>query len=118
MSTPADDRAPAFQAAVSYLEDIGFQVKDQDWHLADGNLDIVAADQGTLVACVLKAAAGQRYGTALDAVSGAAAARLRHLAACWLAAHRQEPAPVRIDVLGVIRDGAGGFTIEHVRGVG
>ena len=43
--------------------------------------------------------------------------RLRRLAAQWLSAHGVRFDQIRIDVLGLLRDGSGGFTVEHVRGV-
>jgi len=54
----------------------------------------------------------------LDAVGHAKRRRLRRLAALWLSAHGIRFDQIRIDVLGLLRDGAGGFTVEHVRGVG
>jgi putative endonuclease len=117
MSTPANNRAPALAAAISYLEGIGFQVRDHDWSQAGGSLDIVAADRGTLVICVLKVA-GRRYGRQLETVGQASRRRLRRLAALWLSAHGTRFDQVRIDVVGVLRDGTGGFTIEHARAVG
>ena len=66
----------------------------------------------------MKTRSGTRYGTPLDAVGPAKRRRLRKLAALWLSAHGIRFDQVRIDVLGLLRDGGGGFTIEHVRGVG
>ena len=44
--------------------------------------------------------------------------RLRRLAALWLSAHGIRFDQIRIDVVGLLCDGAGGYTVEHVRGVG
>ena len=85
---------------------------------ADGEIDIVAVERHTLVVCEVKTRSGTRFGTPLDAVGRAKRTRLRRLAAQWLAAHGIRFDQIRIDVLGLLRDGADGFTIEHVRGVG
>jgi putative endonuclease len=106
------------QAAVSYLEDRGFRILDRNWRCAGGEIDIVAAERHTFVVCEVKTRSGTRYGTPLDAVGQAKRRRLRRLAALWLSAHGTRFDQIRIDVLGLLRDGAGGFTIEHVRGVG
>lgn len=106
------------QAAVSYLEGCGFRILDRNWRCADGEIDIVAADRRTFVVCEVKTRSGTRFGTPLDAVGQAKRRRLRRLAAQWLAAHGIRFDHIRIDVVGLLRDGAGGFTIEHVRGVG
>jgi putative endonuclease len=106
------------QAAVSYLEGHGFRILDRNWRCADGEIDIVAVERHTFVACEVKTRSGTRYGTPLDAVGRAKRRRLRRLAALWLSAHGVRFDQIRIDVLGLLRDEAGGFTIEHVRGVG
>jgi putative endonuclease len=106
------------QAAAGYLEGCGFRILDRNWRCADGEIDIVAVDRHTFVVCEVKTRTGTRYGTPLDAVGRAKRMRLRKLAALWLAAHGIRFDQIRIDVVGLLRDGADGFTIEHVRGVG
>jgi putative endonuclease len=106
------------QAAVSYLEGRGFRILDRNWRCADGEIDIVAVERHTFVVCEVKTRSGIRYGTPLDAVDRAKRRRLRRLAALWLSAHGVRFDQIRIDVLGLLRDEVGGFTIEHVRGVG
>jgi putative endonuclease len=105
------------QAAVKYLEGCGFRILDRNWRCADGEIDIVAVERHTFVVCEVKTRSGTRYGTPLDAVGRAKRARLRRLAAQWLSAHGVRFDQIRIDVLGLLRDGSDGFTVEHVRGV-
>ena len=106
------------QAAVSYLESLGFRILDRNWRCAAGELDIVAVERHVFVVCEVKTRSGVGYGTPLDAVGHAKRRRLRRLAAQWLSAHGVRFDQIRIDVLGLLRDGSGEFTIEHVRGVG
>jgi putative endonuclease len=106
------------QAAVDYLERAGFRVLDRNWRCAQGELDIVAVERHVFVACEVKTRSGTRYGTPLEAVGRAKRARLRRLAVSWLNAHGVRFDQVRIDVLGLVYEGTGGFTIEHIRGVG
>jgi len=106
------------QAAVNYLESCGFRILDRNWRCADGEIDIVAVDRHTFVVCEVKTRSGTRYGTPLEAVSRAKRSRLRKLAARWLTAHGVRFDQIRIDVVGLLYEGTGGFTIEHLRGVG
>jgi len=106
------------QAAVNYLESRGFRILDRNWRCADGEIDIVAVDRHTFVVCEVKTRTGTRYGTPLEAVSRAKRSRLRKLAARWLTAHGVRFDQIRIDVVGLLYEGTGGFTIEHLRGVG
>jgi len=117
MATSAPDRAAALQEATAYLQGVGFQVRDRDWHQPDGDLDIVAVDRATFVVCVLKVCSGTRYGAPLESLSRASRSRLRSLAVRWLSAHGTRFDQIRVDVIGVIWEGPGGFTIEHIRGV-
>jgi putative endonuclease len=106
------------EAAVHYLEDCGFRILDRNWRCADGEIDIVAVERHWLVVCEVKTRSGTRYGTPLEAVGRAKVRRLRRLAASWLNAHGVRFEQIRIDVVGLLYEGTGGFTIEHIRGVG
>jgi putative endonuclease len=106
------------QAAVTYLEGCGFRILDRNWRCADGEIDIVAVERHTFVVCEVKTRSGTRYGTPLEAVGRVKRARLRRLAVRWLTAHGIRFDQIRIDVVGLLPEGSGGFTIEHVRGVG
>jgi len=106
------------QAAAEYLESCGLRILDRNWRCAAGEIDIVAVDRQALVVVEVKARTGMRYGGPLEAVSRAKRARLRRLAVQWLNAHGVRFDQVRIDVVGLIYDGTGGFSVEHIRGVG
>ena len=106
------------QAAAEYLTSHGLRILDRNWRSADGEIDIVAAERQVLVVCEVKSRTSVRYGSPLEAVGRAKRARLRRLAVQWLNAHGVRFDQVRLDVVGLVYDGTGGFTIEHVRGVG
>jgi putative endonuclease len=106
------------QAAVDYLESCGFRILDRNWRCAEGEIDIVAVERHTFVVCEVKTRSGTRYGTPLEAVGRAKRNRLRRLAVRWLTAHGVRFDQIRIDVIGLLYEGTGGFTIQHIRGVG
>ena len=106
------------QAAADYLTSRGFRILDRNWRSADGEIDIVAVERHVLVVCEVKSRTSTRYGSPLEAVSRAKRGRLRRLAVQWLNAHGVRFDQVRIDVVGLVYDGTGGFSVEHVPGVG
>jgi putative endonuclease len=106
------------QAAAEYLQGCGFRILDRNWRSADGEIDIVAVERQVLVICEVKSRTSVRHGSPLEAVSRAKRSRLRRLAVQWLNAHGVRFDQVRIDVVGLTYEGTGGFTIEHIRGVG
>lgn len=105
-------------AAARYLESAGLRILGRNWRCAEGELDIVAAQGRTLVVCEVKTRSGDRFGTPLEAITRQKRSRLRRLAVRWISSHGVLFDGIRIDAVGLIVDGAGGFTLEHVRGVG
>ena len=105
-------------AAADHLLAQGMVLLDRNWRCELGELDLVLRDGRTLVVCEVKTRSSTRFGSPLEAVTEQKAARLRRLAARWLADHQVRPDDVRIDLVGVLVTGTGPAAIDHVRGVG
>lgn len=118
-----DDRralgAHGEDAAVRFLQRAGLVVLERNWRCRAGEIDIVALDDkaSTLVIVEVKTRRSTAFGSPIEAVTVAKAARLRRLAAAWLAAHPIGVRDVRIDVVGILVDRSGYLSIEHVEGV-
>ena len=108
----------AGQQAASYLEGCGFRVLDRNWRSGSEILPFIAVERRTLVVIDLRVRAGTRHGTPLEAISADRKRTMRGLAGRWLAAHGMRFDQIRIDVVGLLQEGTGGFTIEHIRAVG
>jgi putative endonuclease len=93
-------------------------VLDRNWRCDLGELDLVLRDGGAVVFCEVKTRADARFGTPVEQVSHAKAARLRRLAARWLSEHDVRAEHVRIDLVGVLLDRAGDDRFTHLKGVG
>jgi putative endonuclease len=102
--------------AARHLAADGAKILDRNWRCRDGELDIIAQDGDILVFCEVKTRSGTRYGSAAEAIVGRKAARIRRLAARWLAEHPHAPSRVRFDVLLVARPPSGPMSVDHVRG--
>lgn len=103
--------------AARHLVDAGMVLLDRNWRCAVGEVDLVLRDGGTLVFVEVKTRSSTAYGTPLEGVTPVKAARLRRLAASWIAAHGLRVPDVRLDLVGVLHaDGA--VEVEHVRGIG
>lgn len=103
--------------AVRHLEEAGYEILDRNWRCPEGELDIVARWGAVLVVCEVKTRSGTGFGSPLEAVTATKAARLRRLAARWLAERRTHAEEVRFDVVGVLVPPRGGARVDHVRGV-
>lgn len=103
--------------AARHLAEQGIVVLERNWRCDGGEIDIVGRDGDVLVVCEVKTRRSDAYGDPLEAVTPLKAARLRRLAARWLAERGVHPAAVRIDVVGVRRPERGAALVDHVRGV-
>ena len=108
----------ASQEAAIYLAGCGFRVLDRNWRFGSEILPIIAVERHTLVVIDLRIRAGTRHGTPLEAISADRRQTLRRLAGRWLTANGARFDQIRIDAVGLLQDGTGGFTIEHIRAVG
>ena len=103
--------------AARYLTESGMHILDRNWRCDQGEIDIVAMDDACLVIIEVKTRRSLTFGAPVEAVTAVKAARLRRLAALWLADHRSQVdavADVRIDVVGVLRPTNGPARIEHL----
>jgi putative endonuclease len=93
------------RAASWYLEH-GYQVLDRNWRCRDGELDLVLRLERTVVFCEVKTRSRANFGQPAEAVGAAKQARIRRLAARWLAEHRAQmgtrPAVLRFDVAAIL----------------
>jgi putative endonuclease len=113
--------------AARHLVAAGLRLVARNWRCRDGEVDIIAREGDVLVMCEVKTRSDVGFGTPLDAVTPAKAARLRRLAVRWLADQRVAPVDgvdaeferyveVRFDVVSVLRPLTGPTVVEHVRG--
>jgi putative endonuclease len=87
--------------AATLLEAAGLRVLARNWRCREGEIDLVAAGPGLLVFCEVKTRRGSGFGSPAAAVTQAKQARLRRLAATYLATMPTPPCRVRFDVVAV-----------------
>jgi putative endonuclease len=104
--------------AARHLAEQGMVVLDRNWRCDLGEIDLVLRDGKVLVVCEVKTRSSTAFGSPLEGVTERKAARLRRLAARWLAAHGVRPDEVRLDLVGVLVRPGEPTRLEHVRGVG
>lgn len=103
--------------AARYLIDQGMVLLDRNWRCELGEIDLVLRDGRVLVVCEVKTRSSLAFGSPLEAVTEQKAARLRRLAARWLADHTIRPDEVRIDLVGLLVPRGGATELDHVQGV-
>jgi putative endonuclease len=103
--------------ASDFLLASGYAVVERNWRCPDGEIDIVALDGATVVVCEVKTRRSAAFGSPLEAITPAKAARLYRLAAAWRRAHDVRARPMRIDVVSVEVRADGVPRLEHVKDV-
>lgn len=101
-------------AATLYRRE-GFRVVERNFRCRSGEIDLVARSGNLLVFCEVKTRRTDRWGEPSEAVRWDKQARLRRLAAEWMAARRPGPVDVRFDVVSVIVS-ASGTKVTHIPG--
>jgi putative endonuclease len=79
------------EAAAQWYLAAGYRILDRNWRCARGEIDLVVADNNTLVFAEVKARTTTRFGSGFDAVDRRKQARVRQVAAHWLSDHQGDP---------------------------
>lgn len=88
--------------AAAWYEAAGYQVLARNWRCPDGEIDLVLAGRGSVVFCEVKSRSSAAFGLPAEAVTPAKQARLRRLAARWMAESGRRAREVRFDVASVL----------------
>jgi putative endonuclease len=100
--------------AAVHLERNGYCILERNARTREGEIDLVARHEGTVVFIEVKTRSGTNYGDPIEAVTPAKAGRIRRLAAAWLAERDVKRRTIRFDVIGILRRQDGTFEIDHL----
>ncbi len=85
----------------SHLELLGATVIERNWRIKEGEIDLVARLNGTLLFVEVKSRSSAKFGHPLEAIDNEKAHRLQRLALAWIATHDLWGADYRIDCAAV-----------------
>jgi putative endonuclease len=91
--------------AERYLKRRGYRILARNFRAAGAEIDLVAAEGGTLVFVEVKARRGLSTGTPQEAVDDRKQRRIRRAAEIYVARARAHDCPVRFDVVAIRMDG-------------
>jgi putative endonuclease len=104
--------------ALEHLERKGFELVERNYRTRWGELDLIVADERTLVFCEVKARrAGS--GAPWDALGFAKQDRVRRMASRWLSEREDRPRrdDLRFDAIGITIDARGRLVrLDHLEG--
>lgn len=100
--------------ACSYLEAKGYHILERNVHILRKEVDIVAADRGTIVFVEVKGRRSARFGSPLEAVGGRKRRHLLRFATAYLKERELWNRSCRFDVIGVRASAGSAPVFEHV----
>ena len=89
------------RVAAAHLEAKGYHIRERNFRVAEGEIDIIAECGGTLVFVEVRTRRGGSHGTAAESVTARKAAHLVAAAQAYGQARADCPAEQRIDVIAV-----------------
>jgi putative endonuclease len=111
-----DDRravgAAGEEAVARWYTDAGYVVLARNWRVREGEIDLVARRDRTIVFCEVKTRRGDAFGTPAEAVTPRKQARIRTLSLRWLGDSGVRADIVRFDVASVTPAGRGGWIVD------
>jgi putative endonuclease len=97
---PATGRR-AEELAAAELERLGFRILARNWRRPEGELDLIADDQGTCVFVEVRSRTGLEQGDPLESITPRKRARVIRAARLFLDSEPVPAAGYRFDVVGV-----------------
>jgi len=105
------------RVAVAHLEEKGYQIRETNFRVREGEIDIVAEHGDTLVFVEVKTRRGDSMGEAKEAIGWRKAQALLQAAEKYEHRHQRLPPGRRIDLIAIDLTPDGElFSVEHIEG--
>ena len=104
------------QIAQKYLLKKGYKILATNYQCRFGELDLIARDKDCLVFCEVKTRSKGMVAPPQESVTPAKQRKMIKTAQFWLMEHPQDVA-MRFDVLAIVPDSLGCWTVEHLENV-
>jgi putative endonuclease len=105
------------RVAAAHLEAKGYRIVERNFRVREGEVDVIAERDGTLVFVEVRTRRGSALGTAAESVTAAKAARLIVAAQAYAQSLATPPADQRIDVIAVTLAADGRvLSVEQIEG--
>ena len=101
--------------AVHFLCARGYQIRERNFRIRGGEIDIIAEIDGAIIFAEVKTRCNKGFARAADAVDAAKQKRIIKTAMTYLAKNKLGECPCRFDVLEVYKKPNELFEIEHIR---
>ena len=87
--------------AADYLAKRGYHIRERNYRIRAGEIDIIAEKDGTLVFVEVRTKTSRQFGTAEESITERKKKRLIALAEAYLSDCGEQPASCRIDIVAI-----------------
>jgi putative endonuclease len=87
--------------AANYLSKRGYKIRERNYRIRAGEIDIIAEKDGTLVFVEVRTKTSRQFGTAEESITDRKKKRLIALAEAYLSDSGEQPASCRIDIVAI-----------------
>ena len=103
------------RVAIAHLEEKGYRIRETNFRVREGEIDIVAEQGDTLVFVEVKTRRGDAMGSAKESIGWRKAQSLLLAAQAYEERHEELPPGRRIDVIAIDLDADGELlSVEHI----
>ena len=103
------------RVAIAHLEEKGYRIRETNFRVREGEIDIVAEQGDTLVFVEVKTRRGDAMGSAKESIGWRKAQSLLLAARAYEERHEELPPGRRIDVIAIDLDADGELlSVEHI----
>lgn len=99
--------------ACSFLTDKGWQILERNYYYGHSEIDIIAREGNTIVFIEVKMRSGTRFGNPIEFVNEKKIGHVFRAAEHWAREHEVSDAPMRFDVIGILKIKGKSSEIEH-----
>ena len=93
--------------AADYLSKRGYTIRERNFRIREGEIDIIAEKDGTLVFVEVRSKTSRQFGTAEESITERKKKRLIALTEAYLSDCAEQPASCRIDIIAIQLDAQG-----------
>ncbi|NIM92430.1 MAG: YraN family protein [Anaerolineales bacterium] len=87
--------------AVERLESEGYRIRERNWRVPEGEIDIIAEEEGMIVFVEVKTRASRTYGLPEESITAGKRKRLIKAAYAYLSAHEIYETDWRFDLIAI-----------------
>ncbi|MFA5366788.1 MAG: YraN family protein [Dehalococcoidia bacterium] len=100
--------------AADYLQKRGYKIRERNYRTREGEIDIIACKDDTLIFIEVRAKTGRTFGSAEESITERKKKRLVALAEAYLSDTGEQPESCRIDLIAIRIRADGGLTSINV----